>query len=268
MSYTGLLRSARKQIRGFAEGGLTADEESTRRLSAKGLTGSSFQNTLGDEDQGKLLPAPGNSLVSRRSLGTQKESVAKKDMLTKYYEDLVIQNQKLKKESESVEGTISGSSEFLFDAKSTKFKSLQDDKEFMSELAVLKEKYPSVEDTEIFNVIFKESSFNPVAKSPAKAVGLFQFMPETLTELGRTSEQVLAMKPAGQLKVYGEYLKRWKYDGSFGLGILQAAPGKRNYKPDRVIYGKDSEQAKMNPGWQLPDGNVTRRSIENYYRGG
>ena len=79
MSYTGLLRSARKQIQG-----LTADDEASRRLSSKGLSGSSFQEYLGDSDSSKLLPenmSSGGSLVKRRA-GDRADSSESKEAVS------------------------------------------------------------------------------------------------------------------------------------------------------------------------------------------
>ena len=49
--------------------------------------------------------------------------------------------------------------------------------------------------------------------------------------------------------------------------MMLAAPGKRNAKPNTVIYKKGSAQAEANPGWQNSTGNVTVQSIDQYYRG-
>ncbi len=104
MSYTGLLRKARKQIRGFSEGGLTAADEGTRRLSSLGTSRSSFQQALGDEDAAELLPkamAFGNSLVKRRSEDRPDSSESEEDLLTRYYKKLIEQNERLIEEGSS-----------------------------------------------------------------------------------------------------------------------------------------------------------------------
>ena len=49
--------------------------------------------------------------------------------------------------------------------------------------------------------------------------------------------------------------------------MMLAAPGKRNAKPNTVIYKKGSTKAEANPGWQNSTGNVTVQSIDQYYRG-
>ena len=290
MSYTGLLRKARKQIRGFSAGGLTAADEGTRRLSDKGLTGSSFQETLGSEDEGKLLPASmttSRSLVKRRAGDRFDSSETEEDFLTRAYRNVINQNERLIEEGSSTGAATDESGKPLdilnqgddiaekaannsvprFDTELSGFKSLLNDEAFMRELKELKREFPTVQNNELFNVIFKESSFNPTAKSPANAAGLLQMMPEVLGEMGLTTEEVLAMAPADQLIVYKGYLKRWGYDGSSSLGVLQAAPAYRNSDPSTVIYRKGSKEAKMNPGWQDANGNVTKESIDNFYRG-
>lgn len=147
-----------------------------------------------------------------------------------------------------------------------KAETLKQDDAFMANLNRMKEKFPGLTDREVFKVIEGESAYNPTAKSKAGAVGLFQMMPEPLSELGYTSAEVISMEPAEQLLVYEQYLNRWGYDGSVGLGILQAAPAYRDADPDTVIYKKGSKEWKMNKGWRSRNnGDITRRSIEAYY---
>lgn len=290
MSYTGLLRKARKEIRGFSEGGLTAADEGTRRLSSKGLTSSSFQEALGDNDASELLPkrmSSGSSLVKRRASDRFDSSESEEDFLTRVYKEVVNQNKKLVGEGSSTQAATDESGEPLdilnqgddiveraannsvprFNTELSGFKALLNDEAFMRELEELKKEFPTIQNNELFNVIFKESSFNPTAKSAANAAGLLQMMPEVLGEMGLTTEEVLSMDPADQLIVYKGYLKRWGYDGSSSLGVLQAAPAYRNADPSTVIYRKGSKQANMNPGWQDANGNVTKESIDNFYRG-
>jgi len=116
MSYTGLLRKARKEIRGFSEGGLTAAEEGTRRLSSKGLTGSSFQEALGDNDASELLPKrmlSGSSLVKRRASDRFDSSESEEDFLTRGYKEVVNQNKKLVGEGRSTQAATDESGEPL-----------------------------------------------------------------------------------------------------------------------------------------------------------
>lgn len=146
-------------------------------------------------------------------------------------------------------------------------RSLESDREFMSELQNLKQQYPGLTDREIFLVIQGESSFNPTAESGAGARGLFQIMPEPARESGINYDNLLSMSPAQQLREYSKYLERWGYDGSQSLGILQGAPGYRNASADTVVYEVGSPQWEQNKGWRTSDnGPVTVGSINAYYR--
>ena len=149
---------------------------------------------------------------------------------------------------------------------------LRSDTAFMSRLNTMIDKYPGLTEREVFKIIEGESAFDSQAVSSAKAVTLFQFIPKVVSELGFTPEEAKAMEPTEQLGIYEKYLKRWKYDGSYGLGILQAAPAYRNSAPDTVIYSKDSSDKKkrdaweQNPGWRSSNnGPITKKSIEAYY---
>jgi hypothetical protein len=147
-----------------------------------------------------------------------------------------------------------------------KAENLKENASFMARLERMKEKFPGLSEREVFKVIEGESSYNPKAISSAGAVGLFQMMPETLAELGFTPSEVLDMEPTEQLAVYESYLKRWDYDGSSGLGIIQAAPAFRNASPDTIVYRKGTAAWKQNPGWrERGNGHITKRSIEAYY---
>ena len=263
----------------------TAREQADKRLASKGLTGSSFQS-VEENDADRLLISPPKALVSKRQT-VNNDSEKEDDFMTKYFERLREQNRSLVEEVSSTRAMTDESGDPVdvlnqgddlvkkaaknsvprFDTELSGFKALLNDEEFMRELDELKKEFPTIQNNELFNVIFKESSFNPAAKSEANAVGLLQMMPEVLGEMGLTTEEVLSMEPADQLIVYKGYLKRWGYDGSSSLGILQAAPAYRNSDPDTIIYRKGSKQAKMNPGWQNASGNVTKKSIDNFYRG-
>jgi hypothetical protein len=49
------------------------------------------------------------------------------------------------------------------------------------------------------------------------------------------------------------------------LGIYQAAPAHRKRSDDEILYGLDSPQAKLNPGWTNEEGVVTKGGINEYY---
>lgn len=144
---------------------------------------------------------------------------------------------------------------------------LTEDPEFMAQLERMKAKYPGLSESEVFRVIRGESNFNPLAQNKdTDAAGLFQFIPKTSAELGFTTEDILGMDPAEQLKVYEKYLDRWNYSGNNSLGIMQAAPAFANASSDTVVYPKGSKAWELNPGWRPSDGgDITVESINNYY---
>ena len=278
-NYTGLLLSAR--------------EEADARLQKKGLTGSSFQSVEEEADD-RLLLSPSQPLVSKRKKTSLSEEADEDDFLTKYYNNIRNQGFDVKSQVQDYldEGSSTGamtdskgnpvdilnqgddvsinppvSGETFFNLKHPKKAAeLKKDEVFMARLSDMEGRYPGLTEDEIFKVIDGESAFNPKAESSADAVGLFQMMPKVLGELGFTSKEVLAMSPTNQLNVYEEYLERWDYDGSYGLGILQAAPSKRNSPPETIIYKKGSAEWKQNKGWRSANnGDITKRSIEAYY---
>lgn len=95
-------------------------------------------------------------------------------------------------------------------------------------------------------VAWNESKFNPSAVNPiSRAVGVFQFMPSTLTGLGYTFDQVKAMDLATQLKTVGtQYYKPYKgkikniYDAYLAVFYPYAIG-----KPDNYIFGSEKSQA-------------------------
>ena len=274
---------------------LTARELSDIRLQKKGLTGNSFQVT---ENNDGFNSATGQPLVNKR-VKTLRDEDEEYDFMMSYFEKLRGQNLEVKEAVKKAsykpdlgEGSSTGamtdpggdpvdilnqgddvnitppvSGETFFNLKHPKKAAeLKKDEVFMSRLSDMRGRYPGLTEDEVFKVIDGESAFNPKAESSADAVGLFQMMPKVLGELGFTSKEVLAMSPTNQLNVYEEYLERWDYDGSYGLGILQAAPSKRNSPPETIIYKKGSAEWKQNKGWRSANnGDITKRSIEAYY---
>lgn len=241
---------------------LSAREAADIRLSEKGLTGSAFQDSPEtEEDVANLSPAA--PLVSKRTRKSPAEADQYDDFMTSYFVKLREENNQIKAEATKVSepATVSLG---LKHPKSAE--TLRSDPAFMSKLKSMEERYPGLTEGEVFKIIDGESAFNPKAVSGAKAAGLFQIMPDSLAELGFTSKELLDMEPAEQLGVYEQYLKRWDYDGSYGLGIVQAAPAYRKSSPDTVVYKKDSAAWKQNPGWRSSkNGPITKRSIEAYY---
>ena len=140
---------------------------------------------------------------------------------------------------------------------------------FMKQLAIMQDKYSNLTSQEIFHIIDGESSFRSDVVNPdSGAKGLFQITEAAAKEAGINYNTLENMSPEEQLKEYDKYLQRWKYDGSYSLGILQAAPKYRNSSPDTVVYTKKSkggEVFRLNPQWFNEDGIATVGSINNYY---
>lgn len=142
---------------------------------------------------------------------------------------------------------------------------IANDAEFQAVLSEMLAKYPGLTAGDIYRVIQGESSFNPQALNASGAAGLFQFMPSVARELGTSTSQILAMKPADQLRLYDKYLQRWGYRGG-SLGIMQAAPAFADNPPDSVVYPVGSPAWQQNPGWRTSnDGPITVASVNAYY---
>jgi len=142
---------------------------------------------------------------------------------------------------------------------------LKEDPEFTSAVSELASKY-GINESEVYAVIQGESAFNPQARNPSGATGLFQFMPTTAEELGVSTEDIMSMSPTEQVELYDKYLQRWNYSGGNRLGIMQAAPAFASKAPEEVIYAKGTAAWDQNPGWrELGDGPITVRSINSYY---
>ena len=236
---------------------LSAREAADQRFAKKGFNKSSLQSFAVDE--GKLVSKVSTGLINKRQASDTPE-VEQDDFMTKYYNRLYEQNKELKAQG-------SATTEVTPDLKHPKSaETLRSDTAFMSKLKSMEERYPGLTEGEVFKIIDGESAFDPKAVSEAKAAGLFQMMPDSLAELGFTSQELLDMEPTEQLGVYEQYLKRWDYDGSYGLGIVQAAPAYRKSAPETVVYKKGSAAWKQNRGWRSSnDGPITKRSIEAYY---
>lgn len=207
-------------------------------------------------------------LISRRSREpdpvTEDPIEANKQMVIDYLEMIGLAPEVTEElVEEAPKGTIRprGREDFYKDT------GLTEDPEFMVQLNRMKEKYPSLSESELFRVIQGESAFNPKAvNKDSNAVGLFQFIPKVAAELGFTPEDILSMAPAEQLKVYEKYLDKWNYTGENSLAIMQAAPAYANASEDTVVYKRGSKAWEQNPGWRpSDDGDITVGSINDYY---
>ena len=210
-------------------------------------------------DDALLTNKQAESLIPRLNPKVGKKDEGKEynfmnDMFNKLYSD----NQELKK-------SLQGDAPKVNKISPKEAAFLKNDEAFMTRLNQMIEKYPGLTENEVFNIIKGESAFDPRATNKSGATGLFQMMPDSAKEIGFSTAEILEMAPAEQLAVYDAYLARWGYDGSYGLGVLQAAPAYRKASPDIEIYKKGSAAWKQNPGWRGKDGRITKRSIEAYY---
>ena len=252
-----------------------ASEEGSKRL---GRTGNSFQapdDSRDEERQGAgVISNITNPLIDRRKSSLKQTDTEETSILDYIRTSILGENETLKTDMQEyldqnplaiggVSGGASVNSDFKF---SKKVKDLKNDETFMSRLDDLIAKNTGLTEGEVFRIIQGESGGNTKAVSGAGAVTLFQMIPKVVEELGFTTEELKIMSAADQLSVYEEYLDRWDYDGSYGLGILQAAPAYRNSSADTVIYKKGSPEWKQNKVWRSANnGPITKRSIEAYY---
>jgi len=143
---------------------------------------------------------------------------------------------------------------------------IKNDPEFQKVLGRLKERF-GIQEEELYRLIQGESGFKLDAKNPSGAVGLFQFIPKVLAEMGYTPEDVMAMEAPEQLQVYEQYLDKWNYNGKVPLSIVHAAPAFAGASDDTVVYRRGTPEWEQNPPWRPADGgDITVASIENYYR--
>ena len=141
---------------------------------------------------------------------------------------------------------------------------------FMNKLSEMQDKYEGLTEEEIFIALGRESSFG---KNMGSIGNAFQIKETIDGKPNKKAEGIdfEALKSstdlADHLEALDTYLSNWNYDGKPSVGIMLAAPSKRNAKPSTVVYKKDSLAAKENPGWTDSTGKATVQSINQYYRG-
>lgn len=147
---------------------------------------------------------------------------------------------------------------------------LDNDAEFQRELSNLQDRY-GVTREQVYGIIAGESSYNPSVINNFGYAGFFQMGNSALTDINArngtnyTPSSIAAMSPAQQLVVYGQYLDRWNYRNSSGLGIMQAAPAFASRPGNAVVYEQGSLAWQRNPAWRGSDGRITVDSINAYY---
>lgn len=131
----------------------------------------------------------------------------------------------------------------------------------MSEIAA-KHKFDVME---LYKIIEKETggSFATNVKSgTSNAVGLIQFMPNTIKDLDPSldSEKVAAMTVLEQLDLVDKYFTKYGKKGAHPY-LVVASPKAATMKPNEILYASGSKQAEANPSWQNENGDVTPNSI-------
>ncbi len=262
---------------------LSAREQGELRRQERGL-GKRERVSRDTEEDTALLTGKDIAVKSLIPSREKKPTESELDFMTEYFNKLQASNKSLKEqvqdalvqagaEEPEVRGMENvkprsrdeGGSKPSLDKKASK---LFKHESFKKNFNMILNKYPGLTKYEMLRIIDGESAMNPSAQNKkSKAAGLFQFKPEVAAELGFTTEEIKNMPASEQLLVYERYLDKYNYDGSYSLGILQAAPAKRNASPETIIYRKGSKAWKQNPGWRDPKtGHITRASIDAYYR--
>jgi hypothetical protein len=147
---------------------------------------------------------------------------------------------------------------------------LDNDPAFQAELQRITAKH-GVTREQLYGIIAGESGYNPSVVNRFGYAGFFQFGNEALADINsrtgsnHTPQSIAAMTPAQQLSVYDNYLDRWNFRNSSGLGVMQAAPGFAGRPGNTEVYAVGSKAWQNNPGWRGPDGKITVDSINAYY---
>lgn len=143
---------------------------------------------------------------------------------------------------------------------------LEGDLEFEDAIARLQERFPGLNERELYRIIEGESAFDPTVINDYNMAGLFQISPASAKRLGVTKEEIAAMSPSEQVDLYGDYLDMWDYDKDMSLAVLQAAPAHRFKPDDFVVYKKGTKAWKANAPWRPEGGgDITVGSIKRYY---
>ena len=126
--------------------------------------------------------------------------------------------------------------------------------------------------SKIYGIINVESVWDPTVINEGGYSGLFQIGEEAAREAGIDYASISTMTPTQQVAAYDKYLKRWNYDGSVSLGLMQAAPGLakrlKGSPPTTVVYTVGSDAWNANPKWRSGaegKGPVTMASLDKVY---
>jgi uncharacterized protein (DUF2345 family) len=147
---------------------------------------------------------------------------------------------------------------------------LDNDPAFQTELRRIAEKH-GISREQVYGIIAGESGYNPSVINRFGYAGFFQFGQAALTDINRrqgtnyTPQSIARLSPAEQLRVYDNYLDRWNFRNSSGLGVMQAAPAFASRPGSTEVYARGTSAWNNNPGWRGPDGRITVDSINAYY---
>ena len=147
---------------------------------------------------------------------------------------------------------------------------LDNDPVFQAELRRIAEKH-GISREQVYGIIAGESSYNPSVINRFGYAGFFQFGQSALTDINQrqgtnyTPQSIARLSPAEQLRVYDNYLDRWNFRNSSGLGVMQAAPAFASRPGSTEVYAQGTTAWRNNPGWRGPDGRITVDSINAYY---
>ena len=147
---------------------------------------------------------------------------------------------------------------------------LDNDPAFQAELRRIAEKH-GISREQVYGIIAGESSYNPSVINRFGYAGFFQFGQSALTDINQrqgtnyTPQSIARLSPAEQLRVYDNYLDRWNFRNSSGLGVMQAAPAFASRPGSTEVYAQGTTAWRNNPGWRGPDGRITVDSINAYY---
>lgn len=156
-----------------------------------------------------------------------------------------------------------------FDERVSKVQRDANDPDFRASVKELSKEF-NITDREVYSVINGENSdWAWDVTNNLGYKGLFQVGKTPAEEAGIDYENLTSMKPSQQVREYAKYLRRWGYDGSVPLAVMQAAPGKAKSlkgKPEStVVYAKGSKEWKANPLWRSENnGPVTIASLKEW----
>lgn len=143
---------------------------------------------------------------------------------------------------------------------------LENDPSWNAKLTEMEAKYPGLDRNQLYQIVNGESNFDPQARNPSGATGLFQIMPASANDIGHSTDQISRMTATQQLGVYDDYLDYWNYSGDNHLGMMQAAPAYASRTAGSIVYPVGTAAHRQNPPWRPSSGgHITVQSINDYY---